>query len=66
MDLEKILGTELSQAKKILKDNNIEFEIIETVGYKDTDILKVPRVVNIEINNNKAYLTVTYFSIPLS
>ncbi|OPJ57123.1 hypothetical protein [Alkalithermobacter paradoxus] len=63
MDIDMLLGLELSEADQILKDNNIKFTVNEIKGYKDQDILNIPRVIKIKkLENDEVQLTVTYFS----
>ncbi len=66
MDLNGVLGLEVIDAEHILKNRGINYIVKETRGYKDTEMLKVPRVIMIKKKEKNIELIVTYFSNSLS
>jgi hypothetical protein len=62
LDYNELLGLELEKAENILKSKNIKYIVNETKGYKDKEILKLPRVIMVKEKDNNIELVITYFS----
>ena len=66
MNLQNLLGLNLSQAENIMTNKGIKYIIKETLGFKDKELLTIPRVVKAVKNEDTIELVITYFSSPLN
>lgn len=57
-----LLGLQLEEVEKYLKDKNITYTIKSIQGKKDLDKLVIPRVIKISEVDNGVQLLVTKFS----